>query len=527
MSILTWNIDGLKSKEKDTDFIDLLLLYDVVNLLETWCECDNDCDGMLHGYVSYGKRGTKLSKYGRRSGGIKVYIREKLAKHFTIIDYQFEHAITYKVDKDLCGHPMIYVVTYLPPEGSKAYKNEERNGVILLEEYLKNIKFIFPNYEMLVTGDLNARTQDKADYIVNECAEYLPCNDWYVCDSFDTPRNSKDLHCDLNLYGKSLIQLCCTLDIHIANGRFPSDKNGEFTCFANGGKSIVDYTLMSTQLFPFVNDFKILERDEFTHLPQVLSIQSNVALDKENTENKCISNSCLKRKKLRWNARSEEKFDSDKIQDEISEFSEKLDNNDVSGAADIITNMFSYACVEKSASSERTVTKNAPWWDNDCELSKKHKYKCLRLYRLEHSDRAFIEYCSARKSFKGVIKKKKFEYKVRMKEKIEKCASASDFWKIINSFRETKSGINSISSNEWNEHFRVLLNTENEMDNNFKMFIEEFMENHDETCNECVDGENLEVDRDFTVNEVEYIVNNLVSNKSPGIIIIIIIIIFI
>jgi hypothetical protein len=144
---------------------------------------------------------------------------------------------------------MLYVVTYLPPEGSKAYQGEECNGVILLDEYLKGVKIVYPNHEVFVTGDLNARTQDKLDYIVNECVHYLPCKDWYICDSFNRPRCSKDVHGDVNLHGRALLQLCCTLDIHIANGRFASDKKGEFTCYANGGKSMVDYTLLSTQLF--------------------------------------------------------------------------------------------------------------------------------------------------------------------------------------------------------------------------------------------------------------------------------------
>ena len=96
--------------------------------------------------------------------------------------------------------------------------------MILLDEYLKKIKFVYPNHEVFVTGDLNARTQDKVDYIVNECVDYLPCKDWYTCDSFDRPRWLKDVHGDINLHGKALLQLCCTLDIHIANGRCPSDK---------------------------------------------------------------------------------------------------------------------------------------------------------------------------------------------------------------------------------------------------------------------------------------------------------------
>jgi hypothetical protein len=156
-----------------------------------------------------------------------------------------------------------------------------------------------------------------------------------------------------------------------------------------------------------VEDFKILERDEYTHLPQAISIKSNVRLDHNTGAENCISNSGINRKKLRWHPSSEEKFESDMLLNEIDVFNEKIDNNDVTGAAHVIAEMFSSACVRKKASRKKPVTKNAVWWDEELEVLKKQKYKCLRLYRLENCDRTFIEYCRMRKRFKSLIKKKK------------------------------------------------------------------------------------------------------------------------
>lgn len=49
--------------------------------------------------------------------------------------------------------------------------------------------------------------------------------------------------------GQSLIDLCCTLDIHTVNGRLLRDIDGNFTCTSNEGKSVVDFFLLSSALF--------------------------------------------------------------------------------------------------------------------------------------------------------------------------------------------------------------------------------------------------------------------------------------
>lgn len=56
-------------------------------------------------------------------------------------------------------------------------------------------------------------------------------------------------NCDTeyNTFGRSLIELCYSHDIHMLNGRF-SDP-GHYTCIANGGHSTVDHILVSSPLF--------------------------------------------------------------------------------------------------------------------------------------------------------------------------------------------------------------------------------------------------------------------------------------
>ena len=78
-------------------------------------------------------------------------------------------------------------------------------------------------------------------------------------------RTSKDTAC--NNFGLSLIDLCCTFNINIFNGRLFNDKNGEYTYFANNGASVVDYMLASSNIFPNVTDFNVDNNMFSVHCP--------------------------------------------------------------------------------------------------------------------------------------------------------------------------------------------------------------------------------------------------------------------
>ena len=129
-----------------------------------------------------------------------------------------------------------------------------------------------PNVSFIVAGDMNARVKDLLDYILNDDVDAIfgDAVD-YPGDTFNISRNTRDT--ELNRFGKTLINLWCTYDIHLLNGRFPGDECGNFTCIANRGKSVVDYFIMSTTLFDRVIDFYIDITDFHDHFPVVCWIK--------------------------------------------------------------------------------------------------------------------------------------------------------------------------------------------------------------------------------------------------------------
>ena len=62
-----------------------------------------------------------------------------------------------------------------------------------------------------------------------------------------------------NTYGYKLINFCKNNSLFILNGRISSDKGlGKVIC---NNTSLVDYLIVSPDLFPFVSEFKVIDFD--------------------------------------------------------------------------------------------------------------------------------------------------------------------------------------------------------------------------------------------------------------------------
>ena len=82
----------------------------------------------------------------------------------------------------------------------------------------------------------------------------------YPGDMFNLNRNSKDSQ-TYNKFGLSLVDLCCEHDVHMLNGRLFDDKEGNITCVANEGRSLVDYIIASSNLFDKFSYFCVDNHD--------------------------------------------------------------------------------------------------------------------------------------------------------------------------------------------------------------------------------------------------------------------------
>ena len=59
------------------------------------------------------------------------------------------------------------------------------------------------------------------------------------------------------------------------NGRLYDDTAGHYTCFSNNGCSLVDYHIISSELFPFITRFRVEDKDQSDHFPVLSHLNFN------------------------------------------------------------------------------------------------------------------------------------------------------------------------------------------------------------------------------------------------------------
>ena len=135
----------------------------------------------------------------------------------------------------------------------------------------------------MVCGDLNARTgcqQPKQESMFNYSPSFDDDDDYDEGGGDVLYRYSMDK--GVNNFGKSLLNLCFLLDCRIVNGSCGSDKCGDFTYVSPHGRSVIDYCVISSELF-LLNCWGLHVADgmDSWHLPVEFS-RKNFYKDTEN-----------------------------------------------------------------------------------------------------------------------------------------------------------------------------------------------------------------------------------------------------
>ena len=210
----------------------------------------------------------RTNRAGRNSGGVGVFVNDDLMNVFSVHrlyeNYKNCVILHFSMSRFEGLKDIILYFTYISPEGSSIYVNQaDSNGIVLLQKHLDQITADYPLCSLFLAGDFNSRTKDFLDYIINDDLYHVFGDTDYDGDTFWLPRLNKEY----NQYGRFLADLYCLNNIHFLNGRLFDDKDGNFTCIANQGASVVDYNIASTELFQYISHFRIENRSESDHFP--------------------------------------------------------------------------------------------------------------------------------------------------------------------------------------------------------------------------------------------------------------------
>ena len=106
-----------------------------------------------------------------------------------------------------------------------------------------------------MAGDLNARTSNNSDFIIQDSGKHLPLSNTYTSDLTPVGRMSQDT--TINSRGKQLLALCVSSALRLLNGRTTGDILGTCTCHQPLGSSGVDYIAVSEDLVPLFTYFNV------------------------------------------------------------------------------------------------------------------------------------------------------------------------------------------------------------------------------------------------------------------------------
>ena len=267
--------------EFDTHFMDFCSKFDMLGLVETWGTNDNDFTNFLPGYKQFRYFRQKTIGARRGSGGVSVFIRDNVYEHYKIqriFSNVNEAVILHLQNLETCIKEIVVIFAYVAPENSTIYTYNDTNGIELLQCTVDNVISEYPNASILLAGDLNARTANCLDYIPNDTLSYVFSDKSldYPTDSFCLSRRSKDEK--INNFGHSLLEMCCSFDMYIMNGRLFNDHDGNFTYFSTNGQSVIDYIIASTDLFSYVSYFSVEDIDLPDHFPICYTLSMSKSL---------------------------------------------------------------------------------------------------------------------------------------------------------------------------------------------------------------------------------------------------------
>ena len=359
-----WNVGGLQSKVNnkmsDPLFTTHIKNYDLVFLAETHLDSDSVVPG-LDSLQFYSFCRPKSKHNNRNFGGLGILIRKEIKPYIKIMPSTCCDIQWVKMNKDFFGlsKDLYICVMYFPPCASAYTKRLEYDILDILDKDITKFK---DHGDILLCGDLNARTGSQPDAIFEDDKLYLPLGDNYSIDKNITKRMSKDSTVDGR--GKQLLDLCIGQQLRILNGRAFGDIFGNFTCYNYHGSSTVDYViasecLLEKILYFEVSDFLPTLSDTHCKLSWAISANLSSARNQEPYRTHALLPN------FKWNEESAEKFMQELLSTDsrsnLSNFNNSCDkfddlHNNVDHLSDTFTDILLSAAV-KSLRRKKSIPK--------------------------------------------------------------------------------------------------------------------------------------------------------------------------
>ena len=401
---------------------------------------------------------------GRPSGGVACLIRKQFLPFIRQIKVEVGNFLLFIIDKSLFGvaKDVLYVCAYVPPEGSRYYGvlGLEPDGVSVLENAIVDNALLDNDLFLIVTGDLNSRTGNVSQPITveNDIFDEMHRKD----DTFE--RRSQDNA--INGFGKTLINMCTSLNLCIVNGMCYGDLQGRYTYVCDRGCSVIDYMLMSSDLFATLFDqcnFNVIGDFSSKHMPICFSVL--FPNENENGSDKLVEKTYIE--KFVWQEVKSEQFVNAFFTDRL-----KLMLDEAIQLIPIDCNLalerFNATITDAAACMKKRMClgmyRTNQWFDNECHNKRKEVRKLLKKFRKTNNSIDRENYCRSRRAYKYLLDKKKKEHSRNIIGKlIASIDKQNTFWETLKNICPKKKSVrNKIKLEEWFNYFKALLDKDSD-----------------------------------------------------------------
>ena len=514
-----WNVKGLISKEHDkTDdilFLNELKDYDIIGLTETHTVQGKNNETPIAGYETCYFHRPKNVRAPHGSGGINVLIKPNLRKAVKLFPSQNNDYVWLHLDKNLLGlKQKLYIcIAYIPPPDS-SYSQKLQYDI--LDQVENDIRKLKTSGEILILGDLNARTGNSADYIQNDTSNYLPLDDEYTLDINISPRNSQDTITDER--GKHLLELCIGSQLRILNGRTIGDSCGYYTSHQYNGSSTVDYGISSSTMLRDIVYFKIhpFIGTISDHCMTSLAIRTNRVTNPTKTTKLTKMPQFYK-----WNNNSGDTFKSalslppvQKLIDETNTLLNQTTNNttinNIVAKFTSILNMAAYLSLKLKRKKQKT-DNNKPWHTSNLKRMERDVNKKAREMARLQTGEARRKYFLCLKKYR---KERKYAKRHHIKSQLEDLQNLKHndprrFWHALQNLREGTPKIDhssKIPPGEWYDYLTTNNKNPHPPNNSLEEKITENLRHKNFT----------ELDFSLKFPEVQKAISKLNNNKAIG-----------
>jgi exonuclease III len=437
LKFLSWNIHDVRMKDEGLkssmdEFLDILNENDVFCLQET-----------KDPVKIAGFRCFNSNRKSSRSGGVCIGVKNDISKGVVPLNTSCCEdivAVRFKKDHFSTTRDFVLINVYDSPINS-SYKKNGCDDSTTLDKTSEFIHRLHSNTEIILMGDLNARTGNESDF--ND-PHFDPLSTYQDDDLNNKVPNRSNKDQKLNSNGKPFIDFIKGNGLLILNGRKLGDVYGEMTCLKYNGCSVVDYMCTSINLFNNVNSMRV---GEFTALSDHYPLKMSLRLGRlpiSSAAMPCFDCAPIaykwKNNGINTEGSSTAYVNAQDDPDILVTIKQLLDSNiicseDVTSMNTKVTNLFNNIASKSLSRKTRKRTNKKKWFDWDCRTAKRNLNKAAKLSgKCPTNDDLRNTYHMMKKDYKCLIKSKRSEFLFGINSRIESGKHID--WKSFKSLQE-------------------------------------------------------------------------------------------